>query len=545
MPTIFRLALLVPAVVLPALGLGWLAAQHGANLPLHAGLEMAGAVVALMVAYALLRLDAMAEDSGFRRLQAAALAGMATLDGFHALMPAGPVFVWLHTVATVSGGAVLLLLWVESSLPPGLSLRLPGLALFAALLVGLVSLVAPASLPPMLAGGHFTATATWLNMVGGAALLLASLKLWLSYLRSANPADLVFSMQWLLLACGALLFLQSALWGWTWWTLHVLRLFGFCVSLWLVTAALRRMEARIVSQNNLLERKVADRTRELQQVVDSLKAVQQDLVQAEKMAALGALVAGISHELNTPVGTAVTLASTLEDHVAQFRQLLADGLLKKSTLSDFVERNGELAALILKCVSRAAELIASFKQVAIDQSSERRREFELRQLLDDVVATIRPSIKHAPVSIELEAEDGLLCDSYPGPLSQVVVNLIQNAVLHAFENRPGGTIRLQGRRHAGGALQLCVSDDGAGMAPNVLARIFDPFFTTRLGQGGSGIGLAVCHRIATSVLGGSLVAESAPGGGSRFTLTFPAIAAGMLQGSPSVRADLKEQYHVG
>ncbi|MHA4868876.1 ATP-binding protein [Duganella sp. PWIR1] len=497
------------------------------HLPLHAAVEMGGTVVALMVAYVLLRLDAVDEGSSFNHILAAALTGMAVLDGLHALMPPGLVFFWLRSVATAFGGLLFALVWL-GSWPPRLLRCWPAIALAVGAAIGGASLLWSEYLPAMLAQRQFTPAAFMLNLCGGVLLLAAALKLQLSYRRSRKAADLLFSLQCMFLGVGGLFFHISAPWDLLWWALHLVRLAGYCVALWLVATATNRLETRILALNNTLERQVAERTAELQQSMDALKGAQEELLQSEKMASLGSMVAGISHELNTPLGTALTLASTQQDRAAQFKQLIDSGNLKKSALTDFVDRNSEVANLILKCIERASELIVSFKQVAIDQSSERRREFALHELLEDVLATIRPTIKRAPVSIELEVEHGLHCDTFPGPLTQVICNLIQNAVLHAFEGKESGVIRLQGRRHGEADIELVIADDGTGMDSVVLARIFDPFFTTRLGQGGSGIGLAVCRRIAGSVLGGTLVVASEPGSGSRFTLIFPAMATGKL-----------------
>ena len=497
------------------------------QLPLHAAVEMSGAVVALMVAYVLLRLDAVGEGSSFNHILAAALTGMAVLDGLHALMPPGTVFVWLHSVATAVGGLLFALVWIRNW-PARLLRRWPVVALAVGGAVGGGSLLWAEHLPAMLAQGQFTPAAFLLNLCGGVLLLAAALKLLLAYRRAGRAADLLFCLQCVILGVGALLFQRSSPWDLPWWAWHMVRLAGYCVALWLVATATTRLEARILALNCVLEQQVAERTAELQHTVDALKGTQEELLQAEKMASLGAMVAGISHELNTPLGTALTLASTQQDHAAQFRQLIDSGNLKKSSLADYVDRNSEVADLMLKCIERASELIVSFKQVAIDQSSERRREFALHELLGDVLATTRPAIKHAPVSIELEVAQDLQCDTFPGPLTQVLCNLIQNAVLHAFDGRERGVIRVQGRRHGEAGIELVVADDGAGMDASVLARIFDPFYTTRLGKGGSGIGLAVCRRIAGSVLGGTLAVDSTPGAGSRFTLTFPAVATGKL-----------------
>ncbi len=247
-------------------------------------------------------------------------------------------------------------------------------------------------------------------------------------------------------------------------------------------------------------------------------------MQQEKLASLGALVAGVAHELNTPIGNALTTSSSLGHAARQLQDSVQRGELRKSVLVEFLKNAEAMNDLVVRSCERAATLITSFKQVAVDQTSEQRREFEILPLVEDNVNALRPSFKHAAVHIALEIPGGIRCNSYPGPLGQVLVNLVQNAVIHGFADRRGGTIRITA--HAEDArVQMTVEDDGLGMSDEVRAHIFDPFFTTRLGQGGSGLGLSVSQNIVTMVLGGSIDVHSSPGQGTRFVLRFPRDAA--------------------
>ena len=278
----------------------------------------------------------------------------------------------------------------------------------------------------------------------------------------------------------------------------------------------------------VLEDRVSERTAELSATVDRLKQTQYDLVQAEKLASLGALVAGVAHELNTPIGIALTTASTLEDNAKDFQRTVADGALKRSSLDFFVQRSVDMGALLVRSCHRAANLISSFKQVAVDQTSEQQRQFDLLALVEDNVASLRPSFKQAGWNIEIDVPEGINCNSYPGPLGQVLVNLIQNADLHAFAADEHGTLRITASVVAD-MVELVVSDNGKGMDAETASRIFEPFFTTRLGQGGSGLGLAICRNIVKGVLGGSLQATSEPGVGTRFIVSFPLNASLSMQ----------------
>jgi signal transduction histidine kinase len=242
-------------------------------------------------------------------------------------------------------------------------------------------------------------------------------------------------------------------------------------------------------------------------------------VQSEKLASLGAMVAGISHELNTPIGNTVTVSSTLQAQVKDFKKLVDSGQLRKSDLTDFLGLLNEMADVIVRSTQRAAELVTSFKQVAVDRSSERRRDFDLADLVQELVTALKPSMRKFEITIAVDIAPGIACDSYPGPVGQVVTNLIQNAVTHAFSAEKFGTIFINAQVD-GAWVVMQVRDDGKGMDEHTLKHAFDPFFTTRLGQGGSGLGLSVSHRIATTVLGGTLSASSVAGEGSSFTFSF-------------------------
>lgn len=277
------------------------------------------------------------------------------------------------------------------------------------------------------------------------------------------------------------------------------------------------------SSERLLEARVNERTAELSATIERLEKTQAELVQAEKLASLGALVAGIAHELNTPIGIALTTASTLEDTAEELQKTLDRGELRKSTLTRFVDSARDMTRLIVRSALRADELIASFKQVAVDQTSEQRRSFDLRLLVEDHIAALRPSFSLVPWVISTDVPADIQCDSYPGPLGQVIVNLVQNAGIHAFKGMERGVLTISATLQSD-EIEMVFTDDGHGMDHDVLARIFEPFFTTRLGQGGSGLGLSISVNIATGVLGGMLNATSEPGSGSRFTLRFPLTA---------------------
>ncbi len=277
---------------------------------------------------------------------------------------------------------------------------------------------------------------------------------------------------------------------------------------------------QLAELNAQLEHKVEHRTAELSSALERLQRTQDDLIHAEKLASLGSMVAGISHELNTPIGNAVTVASSLSDRAKNLQEAFEQNTLKRSELVNGLVAVHEMAQLIERSANRAAALVSSFKQVAIDQVSERRRTFDLREVIEENLTTLRVGIKHKPWIIDNQVAAGITCDSFPGPLGQIFTNLIQNAILHGFADREQGRIEISADT-ASGLLELTVADDGVGMDTATAVRIFEPFFTTRLGKGGSGLGLAICHRIATTILAGELRVISASGTGTRFTLRIP------------------------
>jgi signal transduction histidine kinase len=253
-----------------------------------------------------------------------------------------------------------------------------------------------------------------------------------------------------------------------------------------------------------------------------LRLTQAALVEREKMAALGALVAGVAHELNTPLGNGLLLASTLQDQTQQFADRVAQGGLRLSELKGFVDRARDAADLIVTSLHSAAALVRSFKQVAVDQTADVRRPFELRALCDELAATLANQLRPQQHTLTVEVADGLVMDSYPGSLGQVLTNLILNAVHHGFEGRRHGAMRLKADlAPAGREVRIVFTDDGAGITAEHLPRIFEPFFTTRLGRGGSGLGLHISYNIVTSLLGGAITVQSAPGQGARFELLLP------------------------
>lgn len=275
--------------------------------------------------------------------------------------------------------------------------------------------------------------------------------------------------------------------------------------------------------NVSLEDRVKERTLELATALDDLKKTQDELVQSEKLAGLGSIVAAVAHELNTPIGNALTVATSFAEKTREFEKALEQGL-KRSTLANFTENVHAATDLLERNLGKASELILSFKNVAIDQTSSKRRIFDLANTLNEVVATVLPVFKKTGHRLELELEEGLEMDSYPGSIGQIVTNLINNAILHAFADKTEGVMKLSCSKEIENWVRIVFTDNGKGIPADELKQIFDPFFTTQLGKGGSGLGLNIVHNMVTGLLGGSIVATSDTGEGAVFTIILPAVA---------------------
>lgn len=289
----------------------------------------------------------------------------------------------------------------------------------------------------------------------------------------------------------------------------------------------RRNERELRSLNAELEERVMQRTadlkmanQELSATLHDLQETQRGLIEAGKMAALGELVAGVAHELNTPIGNGLMAASTLQDRVRAFEQNMQNGL-RRSVLDEFVDNTRIAAQIMVRNLQRAAELVTSFKQVAVDRTSSQRRKFDLHEMLQEILITLHPTLKRTAHQVATQVPPGIQLDSYPGPLGQVLTNLINNAVLHAFSEGQVGRICISAQALENDALQITVSDDGNGMAAPLLKRIFHPFVTTRMGRGGSGLGLHISYNVVRNLLGGRLTVHSVEGQGTRFEILLP------------------------
>jgi two-component system NtrC family sensor kinase len=280
--------------------------------------------------------------------------------------------------------------------------------------------------------------------------------------------------------------------------------------------------------NQELEHRVEQRTEDLfaaklrlEENIKVLKETQESLIKSEKLASLGAIVAGVAHEINTPIGNALVTASTIREIVNEFSTQAVSGKLTQSALNNFLKLCREGSQLVESSLVRASELVQSFKQVAVDQSSERRRTFNLAAVVKETVLTLKHTFKNTPYMLDISVSEHIIMDSYPGALSQVLTNLINNAIIHGFEQREIGRMAIVAELSVDEKIKIHFSDDGNGIAEININHIFDPFFTTKFGQGGSGLGLNVVDNIVHRILGGTVDVTSVVGKGTVFTIEIP------------------------
>jgi signal transduction histidine kinase len=280
-------------------------------------------------------------------------------------------------------------------------------------------------------------------------------------------------------------------------------------------------QAVIAIENTRLFTELAERTGQLSQSLDDLRTAQDSLIQTEKLVAPGRLVAGVAHEINTPVGTSLTVASAFINKTRCFEADIASGDLRRSTLSEFVASSREAASQILSNLNHAVDLIQSFKQVAADRNVSDRRTFDLAEVTDQIVRGLRFGLRRQSLTVDVNCEPDLAMNSYAGPYGQVLTNLMLNAAVHAFSDGAQGSVQIVAQALGKDKVEVLFSDDGCGMSAEVRRQVFDPFFTTRRDQGSTGLGLHIVHNIVTNRLGGRINLESKPGAGTKFRIVVP------------------------
>lgn len=287
---------------------------------------------------------------------------------------------------------------------------------------------------------------------------------------------------------------------------------------------LQTAQSALSNLNEHLELRVEQRTADLAQALDELKRTQNELVRAAELARLGTLVAGVAHELNTPIGNALTIASSLAHETRQLKSQHQEGRLKRSALDAFLNTAEDATAVLERNLVRAAEIVGHFKQVAVDQVSENRRRFKLADVVADTLSALSPQLRKTPYSVTLELDASIDMDSYPGAIGQILSNFVVNALTHAFDGCRTGSMHIRSMASGDDKLVLSFIDNGTGIAADQIAHIFEPFYTTKFGQGGSGLGLYMVYNQVHKLLGGRLEVDSELGRGTCFHLVLPRVA---------------------
>lgn len=285
---------------------------------------------------------------------------------------------------------------------------------------------------------------------------------------------------------------------------------------------LRQSQVLLQELNDNLEARVAQRTMDLEHSVEQLRQSYGELAKSEAKATLSTLIASVLHELRTPVSIGKMVVSSLMDHARSAGQAVSAGVLKRSDLEKFMDQVGEGAELIQSNLERVAKMLDDFGHMAADQASAQRRSFDLVAVVEEVLHSLRPSLKRKPHRIVVDIPPGIAMDSQPGALGQIVINLVNNAYLHAFEGRTDGVLTIQAREE-GDDVELRFSDNGLGMEEELLAKLFEPFFSTKIGGGGTGLGMTIVKNLVIEKLQGRIAVESTLGQGTSFVITLPRV----------------------
>lgn len=287
----------------------------------------------------------------------------------------------------------------------------------------------------------------------------------------------------------------------------------------------RRLNASLEEMVNQRTMALKSANQELIQTLEKLHQFQRQIVQNEKMASLGDMVAGVAHEVNTPIGLGVTASTMMLDRIAVIEKDFENKTLKASAMKRFLEESNENLNIIYRNLNRAAELISSFKQVAVDQSSESNRTFCFAQLVNEILLSLQPRLKKLKHSINVNCDPTLYVETKAGPINQILINLIMNSVIHGFENIEKGEIDIIAELATPEKFKLIYRDNGKGIPDDIRKRIFDPFVTTKRGQGGSGLGMHLVYNLVTQALNGSITLTSEEGQGVEFVIIFPIASA--------------------
>jgi len=531
------------AVHVASLILGWtlFSEWRWEHHPVHAAVEMSGSVIALLVAWLLVSLERRGEGTSFNSWIAGALVGMGVLDGVHALVHAGNAFVWLHSTATFVGGVLFAFVWLPGNWRMDSAFSWPLIVLGGTLAFGMLSLLFPQYAPAMVDAGRFTLSAKALNVCGGVLLLLAALRIVLTWRETRNDDDLLFCLHCGLFGSAAIMFEQSQLWDLPWWGWHVLRLMAYLVALWFVILSDLRVQSRMIEMaedlrglNETLEEQVETRTEELSEKAAQLEEQRQTAVTlAEELKkadqAKNEFLANMSHEIRTPMNavmglTELVLQSSLDD-------------IQRDYLGTVMDSAESLLSVIND--------ILDFSKIEAGMLHFEQVDFQLHDIVGDTVRSqaLRAQQKKLELVCFVDPAIPGWLQGDPGRLRQVLMNLLGNAI--KFTETGEVVVRVEQEADANGRLMLTFSvrDTGIGVAPDKVESIFEPFeqadTSTTREFGGTGLGLAICHKLV-SLMGGEIELDSEPGRGSTFQFTAGFAISDKQQRPTTIPEELKD-----
>ena len=521
---------------------------------IHTALEISGSLVALFVAMFLLHYEKFQRGSHYNTQIATALIAMGILDGFHALVPIGNTFVWLHTFATFTGGLLFLSIYLPKEWTECQKIKWWQLWVVLTVLISTLSISFPNVVPNMTEHGEFTHIPVTLNILGGSFFFISAIKLIWIYKHYRNIDDLLFSLHCFLFGAAAIMFKESSLWDSTWWGWHILRFLAYVTALWFIVRTEENILVQLNSYSTNLEKKVAEKTQQLeatninlsntlnkmevtqqlliekeqhasqaqiatQKALDDLTLAKDSLVQAEKMASLGQLVAGVAHELNTPLGVSVTAISAITDNNRNLLASINEGNLTKKYLIQSIEQQLTSSDMIERSLDSANSLIQNFKSIAVDQHLDPKVEIDLAEHMNKVINMVKLLFKGKHIDITLNAQNTKKLITYPNALNQILTNLLINSFIHGFENDTTGNITITVRDEAN-TLTIDYKDNGQGIDDSIRNKIFDPFVTTKRGSGSTGLGMNIVFNLVTSKLKGNIQCVEVPSG-CNFLIEIP------------------------
>ncbi|MGF1741348.1 ATP-binding protein [Vibrio profundum] len=488
----------------------------------HSSVEMAGSVIALVMALILVFFEKAKIGTSYNIPIAAGFVSMGVFDAFHAAIPTGQVFVFLHSMAVFVGGIFFLSVYVSEKWTFFKSLRWLYLSLAISVLVSTFSLLFPNLVPSMVVQGEFSLFASSLNSIGGIALFASAIKLIHQYRLKKEINDLLFCLHCVLFGSAAIMFELSGLWDISWWGWHFLRMFAYVVALWIIILDGIKVLNIYRSKKEELEKEVELRTHELNAsnselvtTLSSLKLTQKELVEAEKMASLGQMISGIAHEINTPLGVAITGVSSFDLWLDEVRSTTD---LKK--ISESVNDMSDMKSIIQSNLDRASALVDKFKMASVANRNFEISGFYLKNYIDEIFQSRSTEFVSTKSKYQVLGDEKLFVNTYQSIVYQMINILISNTFRHGMCNDLGCDISVK-VRYSTKCISIVYTDNGKGIPSDVRGKVFDPFTTSERSSGCLGLGLHILYNLVVQKLGGTVGCKYDVDQGVYFAIDLP------------------------